>query len=343
MLEFTEEPTISLGQEGVQLSDRFTFSPETLFFSCIYTYRGIGLHHTFNIFIHHRMNVMDLQRDLEVLKQASLSCFFQEAELERILNAGKQICLKKGLVLFAEDSYQETMYIILSGKVEIYKKHKQIAIRGGGDFIGEMALVESKPRSASVRALANTEVLEINKETFFNYFASNPKVVWEILRVVSARNREDLDIIDTGSQEIRNSREKYRKVIDSVSDLIIQTDPEGKINFANKAVSFLGFDVFDLIGKDFTEFYDGEINETSRAHILTRRVGPRTTTDLEVSLKVNEQSSLYDVCNSMSFLLNATGMWSVPHEMVMKKGAQKEFQGTLLVARKEKNGGYRMV
>jgi len=36
-------------------------------------------------------------------------------------------------------------------------------------------------------------------------------------------------------------------------------------------------------------------------------------------------------------------MWSVPHEMVMKKGTNKEFQGTLLVARKEKNGGYRMV
>jgi len=36
-------------------------------------------------------------------------------------------------------------------------------------------------------------------------------------------------------------------------------------------------------------------------------------------------------------------MWSVPQEMVMKKGVQKEFQGTLMVARKEKNVGYRMV
>jgi len=203
--------------------------------------------------------------------------------------------------------------------------------------------VESKPRSASVRALAETEVLEIGKEIFFSFFASNLKVVWEILKSVSARNRDDLDIIDTGFQEIRNSREKYRKVIDSVSDLIIQTDPYGKINFANKAVSYLGFDVFDLIGRDFSEFYDGTLSDTSRSHILTRRVGPRTTTDLEVSLKVNEQSTLYDICNSMSFLMNTTGMWGVPNEMVMKKGTSKEFQGTLLVARIEKNGGYRLV
>jgi CRP-like cAMP-binding protein len=283
---------------------------------------------------------MDLCKDLEALKQASLSCLFSEADLERVFNAGKQICLKKGQVLFSEGSYQETMYIILSGKVEVYKKHKQIAVREAGDFFGEMALVESKPRAASVRALSETEVLEIGKETFFNYFASNPKVVWAILKDVSVRHRIDLDAIDTSSLEISNSREKYRRVIDSVSDLIIQTDPEGKINFANKAVSFLGFDVFDLIGKDF---YDGELSSTSRAHILTRRVGPRATTNLEVSLKVNEQSNLYDVCNSMSFMMTATGMWSVPQEMVMKKGVQKEFQGTLMVARKEKNVGYRMV
>ena len=264
-------------------------------------------------------------------------------DLERVFNAGKQIRLKKGQVLFSEDSFQETMYIILSGQMEIYKRHKQIAIRDTGDFVGEMALVESKPRSASVRALADTEVLEINKETFFNYFASNPKVVWEMLKSVSARNRTDLDIIDAGDQEIRNSREKYRKVIDSVSDLFIQTDPDGKIVFANKSVSYLGFDVFDLIGQDLTNFYDGTLNDTSRAHILTRRVGPRTTTDMEISLKVNEQSTLYDICNSMSFLMNATGMWNVPHDTVMKKGIPKEFQGTLMVARIEKNGGYRMV
>jgi CRP-like cAMP-binding protein len=253
---------------------------------------------------------MDLHKDLEALKQASLSCLFEKADLERVFNAGKQISLKKGQVLFAEGSCQETMYIILSGKMEVYKRHKQIAVRETGDFLGEMALVESKPRSARVRALTDTEVLEIDKETFFKYFASNPKVVWEILKDVSARNRVDL---------------------------------EGKINFANKAVSFLGFDVFDLIGQDFKKFYDGELSGSSRAHILTQRVGPRATTDLEISLKVNEQSNLYDVCNSMSFLMTATGMWDVPHEMVMKKGTHKEFQGTLLFLRKEKLSSYRMV
>ena len=227
--------------------------------------------------------------------------------------------------------------------MEVYKKQEQIAVREAGDFLGEMALLESKPRSASVRALTDADVLEIDKKAFFEYFAPNPKVVWEILKVISARNRADLDVIVASYQEIRNSREKYRKVVDSTSDIIIQTDPDGKIIFANKAVSYLGFDVFDLIGKDFESFCEDVLSDTSRAHILTRRVGPRATTDQEISLKVNEQSNLYDVCRSMSFMLTSSGMWDVPQEIVMKRGAQKEFQGTMLVAKKEKYGNYRLV
>ena len=286
---------------------------------------------------------MDILRDLEALKQSPICCAFKEEELRHIYGAGNKMSLKKDQVLFSENSVQETLYIILSGRMEVYKKQKQISIREAGDFLGEMAVLDSKPRSASVRALTDTEVLEIDKETFVDYFISNPKIVWEILRSISSRNREDLNVIVASYQEIRNSREKYRRVVDATSDIIIQTNPEGKIIFANKAISFLGFDVFDLIGKDFESFCEDTLSDTSRAYILTQRVGPRTTTDLEISLKVNEQSNLYDVCRSMSFMMTATGIWNVPQEMVIKKGVKKEFQGTLLILRKEKFGSYRLV
>jgi len=286
---------------------------------------------------------METLKDLEALKQAPICHFFRDTELDRIYNSCKKLTLKKDQVLFSENSDQETLYIILSGRMEVYKKQKQIAIREAGDFLGEMALLESKPRSASVRAFTDAELLEIDKKTFFDFFAPNPKTVWAILKVISARSRADLDVIVASYQEIRNSREKYRKVVDSTSDIIIQTDPEGKIIFANKAVSYLGFDVFDLIGQDFESFCEDTLSDTSKAHILTRRVGPRATTDQDISLKVNEQSTLYEFCRSMSFMITTTGMWNVPQEFVMKRGTQKEFQGTMLVARKEKYGSYRLV
>ncbi|MBC8287670.1 MAG: cyclic nucleotide-binding domain-containing protein [Nitrospinae bacterium] len=286
---------------------------------------------------------MNILKDLEALKKVPICLFFQEAELKCVYSSGRMMHLKKDQVLFSEHAVQETLYIILSGSMEVYKKQNRIAVRGAGDFVGEMALLESKPRSASVRALTDADVLEIDKETFFAYFVPNPKVIWEILKVISARNREDLDVIVASYQEIRNSREKYRRVVDSSSDIIIQTDADGKIVFANKAVSFLGYDVFDLIGQNFISFCEDNFSDTSRAHVLTRRVGPRTTTDYEISLTVNQQSTLYDLCRCIDFMVTATGMWSVPQELVMKKGTQKEFQGTLLVIRKEKQGSYRLV
>jgi len=286
---------------------------------------------------------MDILRDLEALKQAPLCRFFRDSELKEIFRVSKKLALKKDQVLYSEQSVQESLFIILSGNMEVFKKQKRISIRETGDFFGEMAFLESKPRSASVRALVDTDVLEIDKKTFSNYFVSNPEVVLEILKVISARNRDDLDVIVASYQEIKTSREKYRRVVDSASDIIIQTDPEGKIIFTNKAVNFLGFDVFDLIGHDFISFCEGNISDTSKAHLLTRRVGPRTTKDMEISLKVNEQCSLYDLCHSMSFVVTSNGMWNVPQELVMKKGAQKELLGTLLVMRKEKYGNYRIV
>jgi hypothetical protein len=128
-----------------------------------------------------------------------------------------------------------------------------------------------------------------------------------------------LDVIITSYHEIWNSRKKYCKVLDATSYIIIQTDPNGKIIFTNKVVSFLGFDVFDLIGKDFKNLCLKTLSDTSRAPISIRRVCPRGTTDQKISLRVNKQSTLYDICRSMNFVMTGAGIWNVPQEYVMKK------------------------
>jgi PAS domain S-box-containing protein len=71
-----------------------------------------------------------------------------------------------------------------------------------------------------------------------------------------------LDVIIVSYHGVWNSREKYRKVFDATSYIIIQTDPNGKIISANKVVSFLGFDVFDLIGQDFKDLCEDTLSDT---------------------------------------------------------------------------------
>ncbi|MZH03436.1 MAG: cyclic nucleotide-binding domain-containing protein, partial [Nitrospinae bacterium] len=211
------------------------------------------------------------------------------------------------------------MFIVLDGELEVYRQHRHIAFMKVGDFFGEMSLVESKPRSASVKAVSDSVLLEIDKGTFFNYIGNNPKIIWDILTTLSQRSRADLDAIDSGYGELKRSEERYREIVESISDLIIQVDLDGIISFANESVSTLGYEPDELIGKSFIEIFDGKLGDTRRHHILTRRVGPRATTNMEVALKVNPESTLYDVIWNLSFLVNASGMWDVPQEMVLKK------------------------
>ena len=126
--------------------------------------------------------------------------------------------------------------------------------------------------------------------------------------------------------------------MESISDIIIQVDPEGVICFANRSVSSLGYEVDNLIGKRFSEIFDGKLGDIRKHHILTRRVGLRATINMEVSLKVNPLSSLHGLIWYLPFLVNTSGMWNVPQEIVLKKGATKEFLGSLLIARTDKKG-----
>ncbi len=279
---------------------------------------------------------MTSNQKIDALKQVSFSKFIQDDDLWYLLYACESVSLKAGNVLFAENSFKESMYIVLDGKLEVYKKNKHIAFVEIGGFFGEMSLLESKPRSASVRAVTDSVLLEIDKGNFSTYISSNSKVVWDILTTLSKRNREDLDAIDSGYGELLRSEEQYRKIVESISDLILQVDPNGIICFANQSASTFGYEPNELIGKPFSEIFDGEWDDKTKHNILTRRVGPRTTTNMEISLKVNPASNLHGLIWYLPFLVNTSGIWNVTQDVVMKKDAPKEFLGSLLVARNDK-------
>lgn len=257
-------------------------------------------------------------------------------ELMHLLVGGDVISLKPGQVLFSEGEFRETMFIILSGSIEVYKESKIIAHRAMGEFFGEMSLLESRPRSASVRAVTDAQLLEIGKSLFFSALANNPEVVWDILKTLSQREREDLDVIESGYRELKKSEEKYRRIVDSVTDIIIQVDPEGKIVFANKAVGSLGYDPAEMVGTAIQGYVATEFREVNWHMILTQRVGSRCTVNLEADLKVNPDSPIYRAVRSVPFLINSSGIWDVPGEMVMTKDSNKRFLGALIVARQGK-------
>src|SRR5437762_5488817 len=99
-----------------------------------------------------------------------------------------------GTVLFREGDRGQTMYVIRSGKVNICKRIGEseitLAVLGPGEFFGEMALLESLPRSAGATVLEEALLIEVDQVSFETLLKKNSEVAMRLLRRLSSRLRE---------------------------------------------------------------------------------------------------------------------------------------------------------
>lgn len=88
----------------------------------------------------------------------------------------------------------DTMYVVQEGLVEIINEtdHGEVllALRGTGEFIGEMAIFEQEPRMATVRAIGDARVLTIDKKNFLRRVHEDPSLAFHLVQTMSARIRE---------------------------------------------------------------------------------------------------------------------------------------------------------
>ena len=78
--------------------------------------------------------------------------------------------IKAGELIFEENEFDEVAYLVVSGEVEIFhssgNQEHVLATVGRGEIIGEMSLIDSQPHVASARALSDTEVSLISRQSF---------------------------------------------------------------------------------------------------------------------------------------------------------------------------------
>lgn len=101
---------------------------------------------------------------------------------------------RKGDLLIREGERGDCAYVIEAGNVEILVQRGgmpvQIGVRGPGSLIGEMAMIDDKPRTATVRAIEDCDVLEITREDFSRRVESADPVVKMVMRVITNRYRD---------------------------------------------------------------------------------------------------------------------------------------------------------
>src|SRR6516164_10631600 len=91
----------------------------------------------------------------------------------------------EGQILFREGDPPDGVFRLLGGTVEVVRELDGDLILlgrvGGGQFIGEMGVVESRPRSATVRAASEVEAEFLNPAEFLDQIVSSPRAARELI------------------------------------------------------------------------------------------------------------------------------------------------------------------
>jgi CRP-like cAMP-binding protein len=98
--------------------------------------------------------------------------------------------LTKGTVMTHQGAVGGLAYVIVTGQAEVTRDGKQIARLGPGDVVGELSLIDGKPRSATVTATTDLEVLELDGEDLRTLMKKAPPVVRKLLEALAQRVRE---------------------------------------------------------------------------------------------------------------------------------------------------------
>ncbi|MGZ8482262.1 MAG: cyclic nucleotide-binding domain-containing protein, partial [Candidatus Limnocylindria bacterium] len=128
----------------------------------------------------------------EALRASQLFAHLPDDELARLVDSSEPVQLSAGERLLTEGSDANEFFVVVEGDVEVTKRSGEgelpIAIVGPGGIVGEMAVIETRPRNASVTARSDLTVLRVPREALDDVLR-RPETALAILRTGMGRLR----------------------------------------------------------------------------------------------------------------------------------------------------------
>jgi CRP/FNR family cyclic AMP-dependent transcriptional regulator len=136
-------------------------------------------------------------RPADLLTQIPLFQGLADEDREALTARLNEKTFKAGDIVFSQGDVGSSMYVVQSGSVQIYlpsadKDLPPVVLRDSrtGEYFGELALFDDKPRSASVRALVDTVLLELTREVLAEHLGRSTNAAMTILSEMAERLRE---------------------------------------------------------------------------------------------------------------------------------------------------------
>jgi CRP/FNR family cyclic AMP-dependent transcriptional regulator len=159
---------------------------------------------------------------MELLQKVSI---FRELPAETLADLSKRVWQRTadaGAVIVSHEEPGDALFIIASGKVKVVLYGETgreiiLSILRGGDFFGEMSLLDRQPRSANVVAVEESQLLGLDRDAFQTHLGAHPSTALAILAEMSRRLRHadevigNLALLDVYARVARSIRELAQK------------------------------------------------------------------------------------------------------------------------------------
>ena len=168
-----------------------------------------------------------LQLKRAILARMPLFRPLNDHEILRVLQVTDVCDYQNGEIIISEGDKGEELYIVLRGQAKVIRNGAEIATLCAGDHFGEMALVRSQPRSATVRSDGKSELMVIRRTEFFEILRKEHqlgvKLLWQFLGVLADRladtsrelgaAKEELALEDISGEMFADDDEDNRKTL----------------------------------------------------------------------------------------------------------------------------------
>ena len=157
------------------------------------------------------MTDIELENRKIFLRRSVLGDLSSE-ELDELARTVQIRVAKPNEIIFEEGAPPDGFYIIGSGRVRVFVRHKNriervFSVRGPGEHFGEIALLTGETRSANVESLEETHLVVLSKEQFDRLLQDHPHLSRKFMREMRGWLIKDEEIIEEGAYAvIRSSR-----------------------------------------------------------------------------------------------------------------------------------------
>lgn len=123
----------------------------------------------------------------DVIREMPLFANLSDEQVDRITEISTEVAFSPGEVIVDQGDPGTACYVIVSGTASVYVRGEYVTTSGRGSMIGEIALVDHRPRTATVLADSDLKTLQFNSDAFRVVLEEMPQASEQILRSLRAR------------------------------------------------------------------------------------------------------------------------------------------------------------